>query len=152
MTHSPRPGSRTVGTVAGVAPALCIGLLFAASGSLAPDIDIAISLAAMALVSMAAGWAAGPFAASHGWVAGTCAYGASWILGLEALAMVQAAVDTWSTSGLDIGAILVTVVGRAAYGLISALYFLVPGLALGAVWIVVLRLIRHVGLTDAIAA
>jgi hypothetical protein len=135
--------ARKLGAIAGLAPMLLIGLLFVLSGSLAPPGEVAMSLAAMAAVSMMGGWLAGPFAVGHGWIAGACAYGAVWMIELTGLAVLQTALEVWSTNGLDVGAIAVAVIGRAAYALISVVYFFVPAIAFGAVWAALLRIITR---------
>jgi hypothetical protein len=124
-----------LGAIAGLGPALGIVLLFAVSGSFAPAGEVAISLAAFAVLSMAAGWLSGPFAARHGWGAGACAYGLAWISLQAWLALLQAAFDTWSANGADVVAVTTAVIGRAAYALISAVYLLVPSVVFGAVWV-----------------
>jgi hypothetical protein len=127
--------ARKLGAFAGATPVLAIVLLFAVSGSHAQPADVATSLAAMALISIVAGWSSGPFAARHRWFAATWYYGVSWSLVLTLLALVQAAAESWSAHGLDAGAIVLAVAGRAAY----TLYFLIPAFVLGAIWIGALR-------------
>lgn len=114
-------------------------LLFAASGSLAPAAQVEISLAAIAVISMAAGRLASPRAVRHGWVLGAVVYGVAWTLVLQGLALVQAAFEAWYANGADAVAISTAVVGRAAYALISALYFVIPAIVLGVIWVVALR-------------
>jgi hypothetical protein len=131
--------ARKLGAIAGVTPVLAIVLLFAISGSHAQPADVATSLEAIALISIVAGWSSGPFAVRHRWFAATCFYSVAWSLGLTLLALVQAAVESWSTDGFDAGAIVLAVVGRAAYAPFSAPYFLIPAFVLGAIWIGALR-------------
>jgi len=131
--------ARKLGAIAGATPVLAIVLLFAVSGSHAQPADVATSLAAIALISVVAGWSSGPFAVRHRWFAATGFYSVAWSLVLTPLALVQAAVETWSAGGFDAGAIVLAVVGRAAYAPSSALCFLIPAFVLGAIWTGALR-------------
>jgi hypothetical protein len=143
MTRYRGLGNRGLGAIAGLGPGLAILLLFVVSGSFAPAGEVAISLALFAVLSITPGWLSGPFAVRRGWAAGACAYGLAWISVQAWLALVQAGFEAWSANGADVVAITSAVVGRAAYALISAVYFLIPAVVLGAVWVAALRALTH---------
>jgi hypothetical protein len=128
--------SRAVGAFAGLVPLLGIVLLFAFGGTTASPSEVAVSLTLVALITTGAGWVAGPMAAGQPrrLVAAAFAYAIALVALNALLAIGQAAADVIAIQGLDVVAILMAVIGRAAYALVGTAYLLVPAIAAGVAW------------------
>ncbi len=128
--------SRWAGAAAGIIPAATLTALFAVSGSLDSAADGVRTFAEFALWGGAVGWVVGPLAVGGGRTI-RMAVPAFALVGLgigAALAVVQAALDTIATHGIDPVAVIGAMVARGAYAVVSTLYLLGPALALGLLW------------------
>lgn len=143
---SPRDRSRWIGALAGLVPAGAVATLFATSGSGAEPGQVAASLAWAAAIAMVAGWIAGPVAATEPrrLLRSSFAYAVAVIATLLAWSIAQAWAEAVAAAGLDVGALLIAIVGRAAYGLVSAAYLIIPAVALGSVWALVARALARI--------
>jgi hypothetical protein len=90
---------------------------------------------------------AGPVAAAEPrrLLAAAFAYAIALIAVNALLATVQAAADAIAVQGLDVFAILIAVVGRAAYALVGTAYLILPAIAAGGVWSVSARALGRIG-------
>ncbi len=129
--------ARRRGAVAGLAPAIAVAVVFAVSGTGATPTGVATSLILVTLLAMAAGWIAGPLAATepHRIVVAALGYAIALIAVVGALSIVQGVADAIASNGFDPVAIVVTAVGgRVVYALAATFYLLLPAIALGALW------------------
>ena len=134
--------------MAGLAPALAIGLLFTVSGSAAAPADVAASLAWVGLIMMTAGWFAGPLAAGElrRSLVAALGYAIALIATVVALSMIQGAWDSWTAAAFEPIAIGTAIAGRAPYAVASTIYLIGPAIVLGMIWTVAAR-----GLTRGLA-
>jgi hypothetical protein len=127
--------SRALGAAAGLIPAGLLTLLFAISGSAAPLPDIAVSLGLVTLIATTAGWIAGPLTlARRSFLMSTIGYAIAFIVASSALSVIQAAADAVAEDGLDLVAVVVAIVGRAAVTTAGIAYLIVPAIVLGSAW------------------
>jgi len=134
----PQPGRRARwrGAFAGVVPTLAIAAVFAVGRTSATAEEIAVSMALVALISVTAGWIAGPLAAGRPrrLLVTSFGYALAYIAASVGLSTIQAAWDTGVADGFAPLAVAMAVVGRALYGLTGIAYLIVPALALGLAW------------------
>ena len=134
----PQPGRRARwrGALAGVVPTLVIALVFAVGRTTATPTEIAFSMGLVALISMSAGWIAGPLAAGRPrrLLVASIGYGLAYIAASVALSTIKAAWDTWVAEGFAPFAVAMAVVGRALYGLAGIAYLILPAVVLGLAW------------------
>jgi hypothetical protein len=137
----PGRGARWRGALAGVVPTLAIALVFAVGRTTATPTEIAFSMALVALISVTAGWVAGPLAAGRPrrLLVASIGYALAYVAASVALSTIQAAWDTWVAEGFAPFAVATAVVGRALYGLTGIAYLILPALALGLAWALAAR-------------
>jgi hypothetical protein len=137
-TEPPQAGRRARwrGALAGVVPTLAIALVFVVGRTTAAPVEIALSMFLVALISVTAGWIAGPLAAGRPrrLLVASIGYALAYIGASVVLSTIQAAWDTWITDGFAPLAVAAAVLGRALYGLAAIAYLIVPALALGLAW------------------
>lgn len=133
--------ARWLGAAAGLGPTVAIGGWWALAGIGVSLADWLVSMGLIAAIAIGAGWITGPLAVdvSRSFAKATIGYALAVIATTTALSIVQAAADTISGGDLSIGGLAVAVVGRAAIGLVSIAYLILPALAFGALWAVVAR-------------
>ena len=141
--HPPRRDRRARwrGGLAGLVPTLAIGLFFVIGPTSATPPEVATSLGLVGVISIVAGWLAGPLAAGsrHRLLVASMGYAIALIATTAALAIIQGTWETVATNGPDPLAIATTIVGRAFYSLAGTAYLIVPALVLGGAWSVVAR-------------
>ena len=137
-TSRHRSTTRWLGALAGLVPALAIGLLFAVSGSAAAPADVAASLAWVGLIAITAGWFAGPLAAGEQrrFLVAALGYAIALIATVAALSMVRGAWDAWTAAAVEPIAIGTAIAGRALYAVASTIYLIGPAIILGMIWTV----------------
>ena len=135
--------SRWVGAAAGLGPTGVIGAWWAWSGVGAPVTDAIVSLGLLAAIAMSAGWIAGPLAAAvpRGLARAAIGYAIAVIAITLLLSLVQAGTDVISAGDISLGGLVTAVVGRALIGLAGTAYLILPALAFGAIWAVLVRMI-----------
>ncbi len=137
--------ARWRGALAGLVPMLAIALLFVVSGTGASPLQLAGSFTLVTVGTTAAGWLAGPLAASEPrrMLIATLGYAIALIGAMVAGSVVQGIVEVISTDGPDpvaiIFAIIFGVIVRLTYAVAGILYLMGPALALGAAWTVAAR-------------
>jgi hypothetical protein len=138
--------NRWVGALAGLTPTLAIGLLFT-GGTTASPVEIATSMSLVALISMTAGWVAGPLAsaAPRRLLVASFGYAIAYLGTTAALALAQAGWDAWVADGLDPVAILAATVWRAAGVLAGMAYLIVPAIVFGLLWSLTVRPLMRLG-------
>jgi hypothetical protein len=137
-TEPPNAGRRARwrGALAGVVPTLVIALVFVVGSTTATPTEIIFSMALVALISVSAGWIAGPLAAGRPrrLLVASIGYALAYIAASVALSTIQAAWDTWAAEGFAPIAVATAVVGRALYGATGIAYLILPAVALGLAW------------------
>ena len=133
--------ARWRGALAGVVPTLAIALVFVVGRTTATPTEIAVSMGLVALISMTAGWIAGPLAAGRGrrLLVASIGYALEYIAATIALIVIQAAWDATTADGFAPLAVAVAVVGRALYGLAGTAYLIIPAIVLGLAWALAAR-------------
>jgi hypothetical protein len=146
MDEDRRVHNRWLGALAGLAPTLGVGLLFS-GGTAASPIEVATSMALVALISVAAGWLAGPLATARPrrLLVASFGYAIASLAATAVLALVQAAWDVWATNGLDPVAILAAVIWRAVGVFAGAAYLILPAILFGLLWSLTVRGLMRVG-------
>lgn len=134
--------ARWWGALAGLVPVLAIALLFVVGDTAASPLQLAGSFALVTIGTTAAGWLAGPLAASEPRRLLVAAFGyAIALIGAAAVAsVVQGIIDAISSGGPDAVTIIFTIMYRT-------IYLLGPALVLGAAWTVTVRGLIHVART-----
>ena len=137
-TEPPKAGrrSRWRGALAGVVPTLAIAVVFGIGRTSATPAEVAFSMVLVALISVTAGWIAGPLAAAEPrrLLVASIGYALAYIAASVVLSTIQAAWDTWVADGFAPLAVATAVIGRALYGLTGIAYLILPALALGLAW------------------
>jgi len=138
-THRVR--DRLLGALGGLTPTLAIGLLFAGGGTTASPVEVATSMVLVALISIAAGWVAGPLATA--WprrlLVACFGYAIAYVAATAVLSLVQAAWDVWVADGLDPVAILLAIIERAVGALARTAYLILPAIGFGLLWSLTVR-------------
>ena len=142
-TEPPKAGrrSRWRGALAGVVPTLAIAVVFGIGRTSATPAEVAFSVVLVALISVTAGWIAGPLAAGRGrrLLVASIGYALAYIAATIALIVIQAAWDATTADGFAPLAVAVAVVGRALYGLAGTAYLIIPAIVLGLAWALAAR-------------
>ncbi len=137
-TESLRGGRRARwrGALAGVVPTLAIALVFAVGPTSSTAEEFAVSMALVALISVTAGWIAGPLAAAQPRriLIAAIGYAFAYFAATIALSLIQAAWDATAADGFAPVGVATAVLGRALYGLAGIAYLIIPALALGLAW------------------
>jgi hypothetical protein len=110
--------------------------LFAYEGTTQAPAEVAVSLSLVALISVVAGWLAGPLAAGRPrrLLVAAIGYALAFIGATAGLSLVQAAWDAVATSGFEPVSVATAVVGRALVAAAGTAYLIIPALILGLAW------------------